>query len=335
MWVARFLLAIIVAVWLLTKSRSGFLAVCLVGTLAFFALRFVRSPAVQIEVITPSRPASRWRLAILVVGLLAAIGFGIVLLSQDSLVLAEAPKSILYRLEYWQATARMIMDHPWTGVGLGNFQSYYAAYKLPAASELIADPHNWLFDLAANCSPLFLVVTIVALVWFLGAAWTNLHEAKVDEPLVETTGAFHSHAFWIGAVVSFVLTSLAQLLFGQLIDFDATILGFIAVLAAWYGLRGWPLTLRAIRCAALLAVITMLVCLLASGCWQSSGLAIPLAVCLALACPSRHGHTGPAWHKPYAKTTLASVAATVVVLMVFMFQTWQPFKQVGLWNSKP
>ncbi len=65
-------------------------------------------------------------------------------------MLTETPKSLLYRFQYWQATAAMIADHPWFGCGPGNFQHYYTMYKLPEASESIADPHNLLFEVAAT-----------------------------------------------------------------------------------------------------------------------------------------------------------------------------------------
>ena len=68
----------------------------------------------------------------------------------DWLVLTESVKSLQYRWEFWQATWLMIQDHPWWGCGPGNFQAQYAAYKLPQASETIADPHNWLLEIWAT-----------------------------------------------------------------------------------------------------------------------------------------------------------------------------------------
>ena len=68
----------------------------------------------------------------------------------DREVITEAPKSLLYRWQYWRATCDMIGDHPWFGCGLGNFKSYYTRYKAPEASETIADPHNFLLEIAAT-----------------------------------------------------------------------------------------------------------------------------------------------------------------------------------------
>ena len=65
-------------------------------------------------------------------------------------VLGRASKSFGYRLQYWQSSLRMIAAHPWFGCGPGNFQEVYTQYKLPEASEEIADPHNFLIEIWAT-----------------------------------------------------------------------------------------------------------------------------------------------------------------------------------------
>jgi len=51
--------------------------------------------------------------------------------------------SMLVRWQYWQASAKMFADHPLTGVGPGNFSTFYTCYKPAAALESVADPHNF------------------------------------------------------------------------------------------------------------------------------------------------------------------------------------------------
>lgn len=65
--------------------------------------------------------------------------------------------SMLVRWQYWAASARMIADHRRTGVGLGNFADYYTHYKPAAALESVADPHNFVLSLLAQCGPLGLI----------------------------------------------------------------------------------------------------------------------------------------------------------------------------------
>jgi len=55
---------------------------------------------------------------------------------------AEALKSLRYRLDYWQATAEILRRYGLAGVGLENFGLYYTEFKLPTAVEEIRDPHN-------------------------------------------------------------------------------------------------------------------------------------------------------------------------------------------------
>jgi tetratricopeptide (TPR) repeat protein len=55
---------------------------------------------------------------------------------------AEALKSLRYRLDYWQATVEILRRYGLAGVGLENFGLYYTEFKLPAAVEEIRDPHN-------------------------------------------------------------------------------------------------------------------------------------------------------------------------------------------------
>ncbi len=65
-------------------------------------------------------------------------------------VLGRAEKSFGYRLQYWQSSLDMIAAYPWVGCGPGNFQDVYTRYKLPEASEEIADPHNFLMEIWAT-----------------------------------------------------------------------------------------------------------------------------------------------------------------------------------------
>jgi O-antigen ligase len=135
---AVFAVAVMGACLFLTKSRTGVLAA---GAGA----------ALLLATVGPWKLRLSWKSATILTSIVLAAMF-VALLSRgwDRLVLTEAPKSLKYRLEYWQATAAMIAEHPWLGVGPGNFQDWYPRYKLPQASETIADPHNYLLEMAAT-----------------------------------------------------------------------------------------------------------------------------------------------------------------------------------------
>ncbi len=149
---------------LATKSRSGFLGatfgVGVWGVLSFLAAlrRAERKTARRVAFGTFGAFVGA---AVLLVG---AFATGLL----DREVFAEAGKSLGYRLDYWRSTAAMIADSPLLGVGPGEFQSVYARYISPTASEFIADPHSFAFELAA----LFGVPAFGAFAVFLAALAT-------------------------------------------------------------------------------------------------------------------------------------------------------------------
>jgi hypothetical protein len=73
--------------------------------------------------------------------------------------------SLLVRWQYWQSTARMIGDHALTGVGGGNFRFLYPFYKVPAATETIQDPHNFILSLLGQYGPLGLLAFLAAVLY--------------------------------------------------------------------------------------------------------------------------------------------------------------------------
>lgn len=183
---------------LLTKSRSAYLA-ALVGIALIGVLRY------KISIASPKT----W---MTLAGGLAAAAMGLVVLMAawgglDIQVLSEARKSLGYRGQYWRATAAMIADHPLLGSGPGNFQQAYPAYKLPEASEEIADPHNFLLEVWATAG----TPAVLVLVGLLGAFfWKTLRpETEPTKPgETDTPGRAaedHPGFVFVGAAFGFVL----------------------------------------------------------------------------------------------------------------------------------
>ena len=142
---------------ILTKSRAAVLA-----TFSGLLLYGLYQVCAAIRRKSNPRKAVRLLAAIFALSVLiftASVFAGIV----DKEVFTEAGKSLGYRLDYWRATSEMIHDYPGLGIGPGEFQSVYARYILPTASEFIADPHNFAFEIAA----LFGVPALASLLLFL------------------------------------------------------------------------------------------------------------------------------------------------------------------------
>ena len=155
---------------LLTKSRAGYLATGL-GLILVLA-EMARRGKIQL-----------W----LVLGFAAMLSMAIVLGAWlfgalDMEVLSEAPKSLMYRFEYWQATWQMIVEHPWFGCGPGNFQSRYLQYKLPQASEEVKDPHNFILEIWAVGGTPALIALLAALAGFMWSYITHASRRKSELP---------------------------------------------------------------------------------------------------------------------------------------------------------
>jgi tetratricopeptide (TPR) repeat protein len=105
-------------------------------------------------------PAQRHRILLVAapLALLLAAGAGYAMvqygLEHDRL---PGGNSMLVRWQYWTASAQMVADHRFTGVGPGNFSDYYPHYKPAAALESVADPHNFLLSLLTQYGSLGLI----------------------------------------------------------------------------------------------------------------------------------------------------------------------------------
>ncbi|MCH7701385.1 MAG: O-antigen ligase family protein [Planctomycetes bacterium] len=71
--------------------------------------------------------------------------------------------SLNFRWGYWTASARMIGDHPWTGVGRENFGQHYLAYKSIEHPEEVSNPHNFLVQAGTDWGG----VGLIGMVWMM------------------------------------------------------------------------------------------------------------------------------------------------------------------------
>jgi hypothetical protein len=94
--------------------------------------------------------------------------------------------SMLVRWQYWHASAKMFMDHFWTGAGPGNFGSYYSYYKPAEAIESVIDPHNFPLSILTQYG-------ILGLIGFLAMIFLPLWKITKSENLVSQHSDVNEH----------------------------------------------------------------------------------------------------------------------------------------------
>jgi tetratricopeptide (TPR) repeat protein len=270
---------------LLTKSRTAYLAT---GVGVLLLALYGRPRGWRLD----------WRIpvfgaAALVLLLVAAIVAG----GLDAAVVGEAPKSVLYRVQYWQATAAMIADYPLLGCGPGNFQETYTAYKLPEASETVADPHNFLFEVWATAGTPALVALLAVFGCFVWQLW-RATDSEVRRTANEGTEAEDKRSadsirtVYIGALVGVLFAYPCGWLVGYPLEEVALPLGVrlpaiwlvgLPVAAACVALlHGWVEHGAVPLAALVVALVVLLVNLLAAGGIGFPGVAQSMWVLLAL-----------------------------------------------------
>ncbi|QDT52856.1 O-Antigen ligase [Caulifigura coniformis] len=206
---------LIAFVLLLTKSRTAW-GGCLAGgmTAAVVGTRGRWKSVIGWGVVAAGA------MAVLVAATWAAGGL-------DRLVLTEAPKSLEYRTEYWIGAWRVIQQHPWIGIGPGNFRQHYLAHKLAKSSEEVLDPHNFLLEAWATSG----LAGIAGLVLLIVACLTAFRRPLAGNTQDAGGGDWRSSApaivFGAGGLLSVVALYLGGQADWELIAASAT-----AVLAA-------------------------------------------------------------------------------------------------------
>jgi O-antigen ligase len=244
-----------------------------------------------------------WRLLLprCLLGLLT-LGFLLLLIQLwDPRILSEATRSLAFRGEYWRATLGMILEHPWLGVGPGNFQAYYAAYKPLLASETVVDPHNFLLETTAVAGlpcGLAVVGMIAWLGWRTVQFWRTAaslpgrtaepSQAEPPRRFLARKTAKTTAAFYLGALVGGLALWLSQGALGVAPEVQPLLLAFPFIVG--FLMADFLMTLERpptlIESKPLVIAISggllALGChLLASSGWMTPGIANSIAVLVA------------------------------------------------------
>ena len=268
---------LIAACLVLTKSRSGYAATVLGLLLVAFCLGGYRARA-------------PWKLLLIGAMVAAALlGLALAVGGLDVEVLGEASKSFGYRVQYWRSTARMIAGHPLFGCGPGQFQNVYTGYKLPEASEEIAEPHNFLLELWATAgtpAALAMLAVLACFVW----SFVKRKEQCEDDGIASSQADAAAWVFGggiVGLLAAWPLGLLAAIPPAAAVYFIGAPLGIAAAFFLYDWVNGPPEkgasgTRRPFYVLAAIAVVVLLVNLLAAGGIGFAGVAGSFWLLLAL-----------------------------------------------------
>ena len=193
-------------------------------------------------------PLSRhWGKAVIVVALLFAAGLaGTVAygLKHDRL----PSKTMTFRWYYWTASAGIVVERPWWGVGPGNFGDAYMRHRRPAAEEEVKMPHNAIVHAMAQyglpAGAAYLAIFAGVLIF----ATRPARRAGNSLPAEDVSCCTCTPVNWrrMLALIAFICLAVfaARVYFGVLVHpvlvlFDAAIpaaaLGLFMLLGAWRG----------------------------------------------------------------------------------------------------
>ena len=96
--------------------------------------------------------------------------------------ITDANFAVLERVAHWRAAWGMFSDHPWLGVGIGNYAVAYPAYSLPHWRDALGHAHNIYLHVLAETGLLglaaYLIFWIVAIVRIWQARTSQSDYAK-------------------------------------------------------------------------------------------------------------------------------------------------------------
>ncbi len=85
--------------------------------------------------------------------------------------------AIVERLAHWQAAYNMASDHPWIGVGLGNYEAAYPHYGIPSWPRPLGHAHNDYLNLLAETGLIGLLVYLFGWAWIVRWTLRALHQS--------------------------------------------------------------------------------------------------------------------------------------------------------------
>lgn len=89
--------------------------------------------------------------------------------------------AVIERLAHWQSAINMAEDHPWLGVGFGNYEAAYDHYALPNWPIALGHAHNYYLNILAETGIMGLVVYIALWLVIISATWRILRRSSYSQ----------------------------------------------------------------------------------------------------------------------------------------------------------
>jgi O-antigen ligase len=141
--------------------------------------------------------------------------------------ITDANFAVLERVAHWQAGLKMFDDHPWLGIGIGNYAVAYAAYALPHWYESLGHAHNVYLNFLAEAGVLgagaFILFWLSA-VWVAGrTVFRTDGQRALAIGVLGTLVYLSVHNLFDNLFVSHIQLQLALLLGGLAVQKDNTV----------------------------------------------------------------------------------------------------------------
>jgi O-antigen ligase len=136
--------------------------------------------------------------------------------------------AVVERMAHWQAGWYMFLDHPWLGVGAGNYAEAYATYFVGPWPEALGHAHNFYLNLLAELG--IMGGALLVLILFLAFA-------RLGSALLATED--QSRGFWrallagcVGGLVVFSVHNMFDSLFVHSVNVQVGVLLGLGLVAA-------------------------------------------------------------------------------------------------------
>ncbi len=131
------------------------------------------------------------------------------------------------RVHMWEAGARMLRDHPWTGVGLQDLHSLYETYKSPGAIEPAGHLHSVYVQVAATMGLIGLAALGFLAVGLMRAASRAFRDARPFGAAISLGVSAALAGFWVSGLMEWNLGD------EELLDLLCVLVGIAFAAASW------------------------------------------------------------------------------------------------------